>query len=200
MNFFKKLFSFFYNEERQKLSIIQKEDPDILIREGIFCKEINGFFTVQEFDNNYFDPLFVKNCEFTFSDIFILNGVVVGQNGSQVYQLNSDGIPVSNGQHPEYFEPLSTLLEVGESDYFELYAEKTEQVGDRFVLGDELSVFFGVKEHLFCALFNIFDKNYEPVIYKGKQLAVHEVYLENGKIIAEIGNTQITLNHDGYVI
>lgn len=198
MKLFEKISRYLFDRNKEVTTLAQEYDPDILIKDGIFYKK-NPNVSIHHHEDGYFQPLIVNNCEFFFNEIYFLKGVIVGELGSQVYQLNSDGVPVSDGMFPEEFEPLSILLEVGESDYFEDYAEKTYQIGNRFILGDGLSEFFGVKKHSFSALFSLVDKEHNPIFHEGKQLDVHELYLKDDNIIASKGNSYFLLNKDGQV-
>lgn len=184
---------------------------------GIPAVQRGAGYTVKHYDFDFlaFKTLKINHCEFFYHDIKVVQGVVVGELGSQVYQLNSKGVPISHGQFEEDFIPNHELLEVGESEYFEMNEQKTFPIFDgyypirmgfgqnrtvdlcRFKLGEGKSEFFGSESG---AVFYLFNKNKKPITYEGKDLYVHELYLKDDQIIGTLGARKYLLNKDGKVL
>lgn len=167
-------------------------------------KTVTGYQIVSTKKCDFGRKLVLNHCDFHFFEIRIIDGITVGISGSQAYQLNYRGIPVSHGQHTDDFVAPEKTLEIGESDYFECYAEKTftrevASVSQYKVCKIQLGCdpkdeppFFVIKRG---ATYAILNEQHNYVLYDGVSISFHDIYRDkNGTLIGSLGASKQELN------
>jgi len=170
---------------------------------GVFFK--NGK-TPHYFVDGVLVELIIDHCDFFYHDVYMTDGVLTGQLGSQLYQLDDQGAVITDGVFHSDFIANQNLKAVTETEYFKDHREKTFPINIEHAGFNKIICQFKLnnKESKFSALgegatYAILQAGNKKIPFKNGFLEFHEIYMDRkNRLVGQIGNTKILLKENGF--